>query len=222
MNSNFHSIDIKTWPRSQYFYYFTKMLPTGFNLNVEIDVTTTYKMLKSQGKKFFPAYLYLTTKLINKEQNFRVAYQDKQLGYYEELNPSYTCFHEDDQTMSNMWTVYDEDFNIFYNNYIKDQKQYGQNHGILAKPEVPPANSYMVGVIPWLSFKSYSPVPFGFGESTNFFPILEAGKFYEKDNRLLMPLSMTVHHAIADGYQVSSFFNELQAEMNHPKNWMIS
>ena len=80
----------------------------------------------------------------------------------------------------------------------------------------------MVGVIPWISFKSYSPVPFGFGEHTNFFPILEYGKFYEKDNRLLMPLSMTVDHAIADGYQVSLFLNELQAEVNYPEKWIIS
>lgn len=222
MNSNFHSIDIKTWPRSQYFYYFTKMLPTGFNLNAEIDVTAAYYALKKQNKKFFPAYLFLTTKLINKEPYFKIAYQNEQLGYYEVLNPSYACFHEDDQTMSNMWTVYDEDFNTFYNNYIEDQKQYGKNHGILAKPEMPPANSFMVGVIPWISFKSYSPIPFGFGEITNFFPILEAGKFYEKDNKLLMPLSMTVHHAIADGYQVSAFFNALQVEMNYPENWMNS
>lgn len=53
MNSNFHSIDIKTWPRSQYFYYFTKMLPTGFNLNAEIDVTAAYYALKNKTENFF-------------------------------------------------------------------------------------------------------------------------------------------------------------------------
>jgi chloramphenicol O-acetyltransferase type A len=46
MNTQLHSIDFETWERRQYFYYFTEMLPTGFNLNVEIDITETYHQIK--------------------------------------------------------------------------------------------------------------------------------------------------------------------------------
>ena len=35
---------------------------------------------------------------------------------------------------------------------------------------------------------------------------------YEKDGRLYLPLSMTCHHAAVDGYHVSRFLEELQAE----------
>lgn len=218
MNTVFHKIDFETWPRKQYFYYFTKMLPTGFNISVDINVTNTYNHLKTQGKKFFPAYLYLTTKLINEQPLFRTAYLNNELGYYEVLHPSYACFHEDDHTMSNMWTEYNGSFREFYLSYIEDQNNYGSHHGILARPEIPPVNSYMVGLIPWISFKSYSPIPLGGG--TLFFPVLEAGKFKKKEGRIIMPLSMMVHHAIADGYHVSEFINQLQLMMDHPENWV--
>jgi Chloramphenicol acetyltransferase. len=38
------------------------MLPTGFNLSAEIDITETYQKIKEAGMKFFPAYLYLAEK----------------------------------------------------------------------------------------------------------------------------------------------------------------
>ena len=92
MNTQFHPIDFESWDRRPYFYYFTEMLPTGFNLNVEIDITEAYHQIKEAGKKFFPAYLYLAAKLISEQPEFRITKTDEQLGCYEVLHPSYACF----------------------------------------------------------------------------------------------------------------------------------
>ena len=217
MNHEFRPINRDTWDRKQYFYYFTKMLPTGYNLNVEEDITSTYSMIKKAGKKFFPAYLYLASRLITQQQEFRIAEHDNQLGYYEVLHPSYAIFHEDDKTMSCMWTEYDPDFNTFYKNYMEDQKQYAGNHGILAKQDIP-NNNYMVGMLPWTQFTNYTPIPYGSGN--NYFPVLQAGKFFDKDDRKMMPFSISVHHAVADGYHVGLFLKKFQEGMLHPEEWI--
>ena len=217
MNHEFHPIDRDTWDRTPYFYYFTKMLPTGYSLTVEVDITNTYNEVKKAGKKFFPAYLYMTSWLIAKQQEFRIAERNGQLGHYEVLHPSYACFHEDDKTMSCMWTEYATDFETFYNNYMEDQKQYAGNHGILAKTGIP-ENSYMVGMLPWTQFTSYSPVPYGGGNY--YFPVLQAGKFFTKADKKMMPFSISVHHAVADGYHVGLFLQRFQEGMLHPEVWM--
>jgi chloramphenicol O-acetyltransferase type A len=216
MNHEFHPIDRNTWDRAPYFHYFTKMLPTGYSLTVEVDITNTYNMVKKTGKKFFPAYLYLTSRLITQQQEFRIAERSGQLGHYEVLHPSYACFHEDVKTMSCMWTEYASDFVTFYNNYMEDQKQYAGNYGILAKADIP-ENSYMVGMLPWTQFNSYSPVPYG--NSNYYFPVLQAGKFFDKADRKMMPFSISVHHAVADGYHVGLFLQRFQEEMLHPELW---
>ncbi|MGN0674661.1 MAG: CatA-like O-acetyltransferase, partial [Oscillospiraceae bacterium] len=36
---NFTPIDLKSWPRGQVFYYFSKMAPTGYSLTVNMDVS---------------------------------------------------------------------------------------------------------------------------------------------------------------------------------------
>ncbi len=217
MNVDFHPIDRDNWNRNQYFYYFTKMFPTGYSLTVEVDITNTYHMVKRAGKKFFPAYLYLASRLIAQQQEFRIAERDGLLGYYEVLHPSYARFHEDDKTMSSMWTEYAADFVSFYNNYMEDQNQYAGNHGILAKTNIPD-NNCMIGMLPWTQFTSYTPISYGGG--SGYFPVLQAGKFFDKGHRKMMPLSITVHHAVADGYHVGLFLQKFQEGMLHPEEWI--
>ena len=219
LNTAFHPLDFDDWERRQYFYYFTEMLPTGYSITVEVDITSTFNAIKKQKKRFFPAYLYLASKLIEEQEEFRVAKVDGQLGHYEVLHPSYACFHEDEGTMSNMWTAYHQNFQVFYNNYEDDQIKYEDNHSILSKPEMPPPNCYMVGMVPWIQFTSYSPVPYG-NNGNYFSPILQAGKFFDRGGRKFMPFSITIHHAVADGYHVGSFLKKFQDAMNYPENWM--
>lgn len=217
INTAFHPIDFDQWDRRQYFYYFTKMLPTGYSISVEVDITNTYQRIKKQNRKFFPAYIYLASKLITEQQEFRIAKLDGQLGYYEVLHPSHACFHQDDKTMSNMWTEYSPDFEEFYHKYMEDQEKYADNHGILAKPEMPPHNSYMIGMLPWIEFTSYAPIPYA--NTEYYFPIIQAGRFSERDGKKFMPLSITVHHAVADGYHVGLFLDKFKMGMANPEHW---
>ena len=84
-NLEFTPIDLRTWCRGEVFYYFSKMAPTGYSLTVELDVTNLRKTLKAKGYKFFPAYLWLVTKLLNKQTEFKIAEADGKLGYYNYL-----------------------------------------------------------------------------------------------------------------------------------------
>lgn len=218
LNTHFQPIYFETWERKQYFYYFTNMLPTGYSITIEIDITKAYQKIKEQGKKFFPSYLFLASKLIAEQKEFRVASIDGQLGYCDVLHPSYAVFHKDDKSMSNLWTPYCDNFSDFYQNYIEDQKRYAGNHGMLAKPQMPPKNTFMIGMLPWINFTHYSPIPFATIE--NYFPVLQAGKFHDKEGKKMMPLSIMVHHAVADGYQVSLFLEKFQTSMSTPHLWM--
>lgn len=209
----FTPIDLQNWPRGQVFYYYSKMAPTGYSLTVTIDVTQMHTVLKSNNLKFFPAYLWLVTKTINKQIEFKVAEKDDELGYYDALNPVYATFHDDDKTFSIMWTEYNENFSAFYQSYMHNQREYGENHGVLAQPQTPPPeNSYVVSCLPWISFDHFA--AHSYENKPYYFPSVEAGKFYSNKGRILMPLSITCHHATTDGYHVNCFLTELQREIN--------
>ena len=90
---NFTPIDLQTWPRGQMFYYFSQMAPAGYSMTVQVDVTALRKTLKEAGRKFFPAYLWLVTKNLNRQTEFKVAEKDGALGFYDSLTPLYASFH---------------------------------------------------------------------------------------------------------------------------------
>lgn len=213
----FTSIDIRTWPKGQMFNYFSKMAPTSHSITVEVDVTELLETLKTAQKKFFPTYLWLVTKCLNRQQEFKIAYQGEVLGYYEKLTPLYASFHDDDKTFSLMWTEYDDDYNVFYQNYCTNQEQFGKNHGVLCQPQTPPPNAYTVSCVPWISFKHFA--VHTHDNKPYFFPSIEAGKIYQNaESRKIMPLFLTCHHTTTDGYLVDLFLKTLQYEMDNFEN----
>lgn len=214
----FQPIDIQTWPMAQAFYYYTQMAPTGYTVNVNMDVTVLRKELKARGYKFFPAYIYLVSKAITKQQQLRIGVKEDVLGVWDYLTPVYPQFHEDDKTTSLLWTEYSDNFKEFYIQYIADTKQHGQSHGILSSKGMPVPNSYVISCLPWFTFNSFT--VHNHGIKDYYFPSFEAGKFVESGERLLMPLSITVHHATTEGYHLKEFFEELQRMMNTPIEWL--
>ncbi|WP_206459131.1 CatA-like O-acetyltransferase [Anaerovorax sp. IOR16] len=217
-NRSFYPIDMQKWPMAQMFHYYTKMAPTTYTLNVNMDVTVLRNTLKEKGYKFFPTYLYLVTRAIGKQKEFRVGLKDGVLGYWDCLTPTYPQFHEDDKTTSLLWTQYDENFLVFYNQYIEDTGKYGNSHGILSSKGLPLPNAYVISCIPWFTFNSFS--LHNHGLKDYYFPSFEAGGFIESNSRILMPLSVTVHHATIEGYHLKVFFKELQRTMDHPEEWL--
>ncbi|MBR7149177.1 MAG: chloramphenicol acetyltransferase CAT [Firmicutes bacterium] len=215
----FAPIDLGTWRRGEIFYYFSKMAPTGYSLTVKLDVTKMKDVLDEHDLKFFPAYLWIVTKRLNQQEEFRIAVKDEQIGVYDHLTPLYASFHEDDKTFSLMWTEYDDDFRTFYDAYVRNQEEYGDNHGVLAQTGmVPPPNAYTISAVPWIPFEHFA--VHSYENKSYFFPSVEAGKFKWENHRLMMPLSLTCHHATTDGYHIKLFLEQLQDEMNRFEQYL--
>jgi len=216
---HFTPIDLQTWPRGQMFYYFSNIAPTGYSLTVNVDVTNLRRTLKGANCKFFPAYLWLVTKNLNRQTEFKIAVQDGVLGFYDTLTPLYAAFHEDDHTFSLMWTTYTEDFPQFHQAYLENQAQFDSNHGILSQPLTPPPqNAYTVSCLPWVSFTHFA--VHSYENKPYYFPSVEAGKFFEQNGKILMPLSVTCHHASTDGYHVKCFLDALQDDMDNFQKYL--
>ncbi|MFV0561309.1 MAG: CatA-like O-acetyltransferase [Enterococcus sp.] len=218
-NAQFTEIDVSTWKRREYFYYFTKLNPTAYSVTVTMDVTKFYSYTKEQHFKFFPSFLFLVTKLISAHPEFTVARVEDKLVNYDVVHPSYSLFHEDDQSISMMWTEYAATFTAFYQNYLQDTATYKDKHGAMVKEIPTPPNAYMIGMIPWLDFTNYTPIPLN--DLTTFFPIIQGGKMTEKEGKRVLPVSFTIHHAVADGYHVSRFFAELQKAFDDVEKWLV-
>lgn len=117
----FHRIDSSAWERAEHFAHYRRSVPCAYSVTVSLRITRLLPLLREGGYKFFPTLVYLLAREVNAHREFRLALDGEgQVGYYDEMVPSYTVFHEDSETFSNLWTPYSPQFSTFYHAMQKD------------------------------------------------------------------------------------------------------
>ncbi len=81
-----------------------------------------------------------------------------------------------------------------------------------------PANTINVSSIPWVNFTGFNLNIYN--DATYLIPIFTLGKYFQQDNKILLPMSVQVHHAVCDGYHTSRFFNEAQELASNYETWL--
>lgn len=187
-------------------------------MTANVDITMMLEKIHQKEIKFYPTFIYIISRMINKHKEFRTCFNDEGvLGYWEEMIPSYTIFHKGDKSFSSIWTDYYSDFHIFYKNYEEDMKCFANVHGLFPKENIPP-NVYPISGIPWTSFTGFN---LNINNDGDFLlPIITCGKYFNDGSKVMLPFSLQVHHAVCDGYHASRFIEDLQELVNTCNEWL--
>ena len=78
-------------------------------------------------------------------------------------------------------------------------------------PPINSENCVYCSALPWISFTGHKEPRSSNSDSIT---RLAFGKFIEKENTLKMPVSITVNHALIDGYHVGLFFENYQKALD--------
>ena len=212
MKMNYRVIDKEKYYRSGVFRHFTEDCKCSTSMSARIDVTELVEHSKRTGSKFYINILYLLSKVLNSRDDYKMGYlwQSEELICYDSINPIQYVFHEDTETCTPVYTTYYEDYEVFYRNAMNDverakkTREYGLD--MLNHP-----NWFDASYIPWLSYDSLNvELPDGY---LHFAPIINWGKYREENGRLMMPVSVRLNHAIADGFLVANVYRLLEKEM---------
>ena len=209
---NYKIIDKETYYRKGVFRHFSEDCKCSTSMTGRLDVTELAAYSKQTGTKFYINFLYLLSKVLNSREDYRMGYlwQTDELICYDVIHPAQYIFHDDTETCTLVYTEYHENYALFYENAARDierakqTREYGldaQNH----------PNWFDASYIPWLSYDSLNiELPDGY---LFFAPIINWGKYREENGRLVMPLTVRLNHAIADGYLIAKVFRLLEEEM---------
>ncbi|MCR8844468.1 type A chloramphenicol O-acetyltransferase [Paenibacillus sp. SC116] len=214
----FKPLNMDEWSRKPYFEHYFHNVRCTFSVTANLDISGLYAEVKNKGIKLYPALIYMITTAVNSHREFRTCFDvEGQLGYWDSLSPSFTIFHDDDKTFSTIWTAWSEDFGEFYQGYLDDVKKYGSHKGLAAKPDEPP-NAFPISSIPWVHFTGFNLNIYTDGSYLQ--PIFTMGKYDKQDEKVLLPLSVQLHHAVCDGYHAGILFNEMQLLADDCRNWV--
>lgn len=214
----FHRIDRDSWSRKPYFDHYLNRVRCTYSLTADIDITDLQTVLKSAGMKLYPALIHMIAKVVNRHQEFRTSFDSEgNLGYWDQMSPSFTIFHEEDKTFSSIWTPFSEEFTGFYNDYLQMMETHKDAKQLFPETGEPP-NTFPISSIPWVSFTGFNLNIYN--EGTYLLPIFTIGRYHKRGRRLLLPLSAQLHHAVCDGYHAGVLFNELQELAAQCKRWL--
>jgi chloramphenicol O-acetyltransferase type A len=202
-------LDIDRWNRKQHFKHFIGLSDPFFGVVVSVDVTSAYQFSKEREIPFFVTYLFACMKALNSIENFRYRIHGTKVAVYDTIHASATILREDG-TFGFSYIHYVDDFEAFYQNFLKEKERILNTIDLF-----PPINSddcIYCSALPWLHFSGHKePVS---SVENDAVPRVAFGKFLEKDGKLMMPVSITVHHGLIDGYHVGEFFKQYQIELN--------
>lgn len=209
---NYRIVDIEQYYRRGVFRHFTQDCKCSTSITHRVDVTDLLAWSRKTGTKFYINFLYVLAKVLNSREDYRLAwrYDAQQLIAYDQINPTQYIFHEDTETFTIVYTTYDPDYHTFYQRALQDMEKAKETreYGLDAANH---PNWFDTSCIPWISYDSLTiELPDGY---LYFNPIINWGRYCEENGKMMMPVSVRMNHAVADGYLVARVFVLMEQEM---------
>lgn len=209
---SYRIIDMDSYYRKGVFRHFSEDCKCSTSMTARVDVTDLVKYSKETETKFSINFLYLLSKVLNSREDYRMGYlyETGQLICYDRIHPTQYVFHDDTETCTPVYTAYCEDYALFYQNALNDLEKAKQTREYMLDAKNHP-NWFDASYIPWLSYDAlHIELPDGY---LYFSPIVNWGKYRPENGRLMMPVSVRLNHAVADGYLVAKVFRLLEEEI---------
>ncbi len=205
-------IDIEGWERKDHYRYFKDFDYPHFNICGNIDITIFLSYIKEKELPFFISMLYLSSKTANEIRELRLRIKGDKLAEYDSVSPSCTVM-TDSGAFSYCTVEYMEDFVDFRSNAQVRIEKAKQTANI---DDVPERDDLLyVTSIPWISFTSISHAMHT--HPVDSIPRIGWGKYFESNGKMLLPLSVSAHHALVDGLHIGKYYNTLQKLLDSPE-----
>jgi len=205
-------IDTETWSRRQLFNLFKEYDNPSFNICAEVDATRLLDFTRSRKLSLFVTYHFLSTKTANEIEPFRYRLRGERVLVHERIDAGAILLLED-ESFTFVYFDFEEDFGAFHEKATAIVER--------ARVEPPPLDAredrddlIYHSVIPWVSFTSISHARDS--RRQNGIPKIAFGKYRDVGGRVLMPVSVEVHHALMDGLHVGHYFERLQSYFDDP------
>ena len=201
-------IDMATYPRRDHFAHFCAMAYPYVGVTVDVDVTDLLALCREKGYSFYLLVLHAVALAADEVPEFRRRIDNGGIVEYESCPTSHTELKPDGTyaycTLHHHMALAD------YLAKAEAARAAVRESGSIEE-EDDVQSMYFISTLPWLHYTQLIQ-PVACGEESN--PRITWGKYQQNsDGRVMMPLSVLVHHALADGLHIARFYEEFDRHM---------
>ncbi len=204
---DYREIDMTADPRKAHFDHFRHAPNPHVGLTVDVDVTEFVQLCREKGWSFYPAFIRAAAMAANAVPELRRRIRGDRVVEYERCDTSHIellengayCYCTLRHDPAQSWDDY-----MAYAAFQRGRAKAGAS----IEEEDDVEGMFFISTVPWLHYRAISQPNFG-PDASN--PAITWGK-YEPDyrGRLMMPVSLLVHHSLVDGLQIAAFYRELE------------
>ncbi len=207
MASTYKVIDEKNWERAMHCTVFRNSIEPAFCVTFEADITNFLDRIRKQNLSFTLSMVYAVCKCANEIEAFRYRFLDGQVVLFDRIDTAFTYLNKDTE----LFKVVNVPMADTLEEYVKSaskiamkQKEYFTG---------PLGNDvFQCSPMPFLTYTHISHT--NSGKKDNATPLFDWGKYYEKNGRMVMPVSVQAHHSFVDGIHIGQFAEKLQEYLN--------
>lgn len=211
-------LDLANWSRRELFEFFIGYSNPYFNVCTTVDVTNFTAFVRAlPGVRISQALHYFALRIANEIEPFRYRLKDEKVFVYDVINGGTTVLLPN-ESFAYAYFDYQVNFERFVAQMGKAVDDVRTGAGPL-KPTMRDDVIYHT-TLPWFSFTSFAHARTpGRGDSI---PRIVFGKFTPENERLVLPISVEVHHALMDGLHVGRYLNRLEEALLKPETFIGS
>lgn len=203
MAEEYRVIDEENWGRAAHCNVFRNYIEPSFCVTFEVDITRFRKKVKEQGLSFTMAMVYAVCKCANEIEAFRYRFLDGNVVLFHKIDTAFTYLNQETGLFKVVNVPFVDDMETYCRlaqKTAKEQEAYFT--GSLGN------NVFQCSPMPWVTYTHISHT--NSGKPDNATPLFDWGKFYEKEGKTLLPLSVQAHHSFVDGIHIGEFAEGLQ------------
>ena len=206
-DASFRLIDMDHYPRKAHFDYFRSLPYPYAGTTVNTDVTEALRYSRRRGRSFYLTFLHAAALAADAVPELRQRIHGDGIIEYAQCPTSHTEMKADG-TYCYCTVRHHMNLEAYYEQ-AEQARAACRNGGIAEDDDV--ERMYFVSTLPWLHYTALIQ-PVAAGDESN--PRITWGR-YETDaaGRSVMPVTLLVHHALADGVHLAAFYERLAEQI---------
>ena len=207
MTSPYQIIDEKNWKRAVHCAVFRNSLEPAFCITFELDITNFLYRIKEENYSFTMAMIYAVSKCANEIEEFRYRFIDGQVALFDKINTAFTYLDKETELFKVVNVPMCDTLEEYVPLAVKtaqEQKEYFTG---------PLGNDvFQFSPMPWVSYTHISHT--NSGKKDNATPLFDWGKFFERNEKIILPFSVQAHHSFVDGLHIGKLYESIQKYLN--------
>ncbi|CAN5622183.1 chloramphenicol acetyltransferase [soil metagenome] len=205
-------IDLNTWVRGPLYDLFSKVSDPFHGVCLRVDCTETFRYAKASRTSLFLALLQRSLAAAQQVENFTTRIVDGAVWKYKVIHGE-SAVGRANGTIGFGHYTYQSNLQDFVREASLEVERV-KNRNDLEK--YPGQDVMLFSVLPWFDFTSISHARDSSWRDSA--PRITFGKVTEAAGRCTMPISIHVHHALADGLHVAQFVEQLEKRLASPES----